>query len=67
MLIAVSITSITALLLAGVLVIRYRKRWIAAFNRAIANRIIGRFADRWPGLGMVTHVGRKSGRLYGRQ
>ncbi|MFZ0770216.1 MAG: nitroreductase family deazaflavin-dependent oxidoreductase [Candidatus Sulfotelmatobacter sp.] len=64
MVIAVSISSILALMLAGLLVIRFRKRWIAAFNRAIANRIISRFADRLPGFGMVTHIGRKSGRLY---
>jgi deazaflavin-dependent oxidoreductase (nitroreductase family) len=53
-----------AILLAGILVIRFRKRWIAAFNRAITNRIMGRFAAQLPGFGIVTHVGRKSGRIY---
>jgi deazaflavin-dependent oxidoreductase (nitroreductase family) len=28
------------------------------------NRVIGRFADRLPGFGLLTHVGRKSGRAY---
>ena len=53
-----------AIPLAGILVIRFRKGWIAAFNRAITNRIMSRFAARLPGFGIVTHVGRKSGRVY---
>src|ERR1700694_838102 len=53
------------LVLAPILLIRFRKRWVAAFNLAITNRIISRFANRLPGFGMLTHVGRKSGRLYG--
>lgn len=43
---------------------RFRKRELAAFNIAVTNRITGRFAGRLPGFGMMTHVGRKSGRLY---
>src|SRR5260370_22962617 len=43
---------------------RCRKRWVAAFNRAITNRITSRFPARLPGFGIVTHVGRKSGRVY---
>jgi deazaflavin-dependent oxidoreductase (nitroreductase family) len=64
MAIEVSVGALLALLLAGILVIRFRKSWVAAFNRAIVNRIIVRFAARLPGFGIVTHVGRKSGRLY---
>ncbi|MGD0228544.1 MAG: nitroreductase family deazaflavin-dependent oxidoreductase [Terriglobia bacterium] len=64
MVIAVSISSILTLMLAGILVIRFRKRWMAASNRAITNRIISRFAARLPGFGIVMHIGRKSGRLY---
>jgi deazaflavin-dependent oxidoreductase (nitroreductase family) len=53
-----------AILLAPILLIRFRKRWVAAFNLAVTNRITGRFADRLPGFGIVTHVGRKSGKVY---
>jgi deazaflavin-dependent oxidoreductase (nitroreductase family) len=53
-----------AFLLAPILLIRFRKRWVAAFNLAVTNRITGRFADRLPGFGILTHVGRKSGRVY---
>jgi deazaflavin-dependent oxidoreductase (nitroreductase family) len=51
-------------LLAPILLIRFRKRWVAAFNLAVTNRITSRSADRLPGFGILTHVGRKSGRVY---
>jgi deazaflavin-dependent oxidoreductase (nitroreductase family) len=47
-----------------ILLIRFRKRWVAAFNLAVTNRITSRFAARLPGFGILTHVGRKSGKLY---
>jgi deazaflavin-dependent oxidoreductase (nitroreductase family) len=53
-----------ALLLAPIILIRFRKRWVAAVNLAVTNRITSRFADRLPGFGILTHVGRKSGRAY---
>ena len=53
-----------AVLLAPILLIRFRKRWVAAFNLAVTNRITSRFAARLPGFGILTHVGRKSGRVY---
>ena len=53
-----------AILLAPILLIRFRKRWVAAFNLAITNRITSRFAARLPGFGILTHRGRKSGRVY---
>ena len=56
--------SVVAILLAGMLLMRFRKRWLAAFNLAVTNRISSRFAPRLPGFGIVTHVGRKSGRVY---
>jgi len=63
-----SITTVVILLLAilvaPVLLIRFRKRWVAAFNLAVTNRITSRFAARLPGFGILTHVGRKSGRVY---
>ena len=51
-------------LVAPILLIRFRKRWVAAFNFAFTNRITSRFAARLPGFGILTHVGRKSGRVY---
>src|SRR6266700_6084705 len=56
--------SVVAILLAGILLMRFRKRWLAAFNLAVTNRISSRFAPRLPGFGILTHVGRKSGRVY---
>jgi len=53
-----------AILLAPVLLIRFRRRSVTAFNLAVTNRITSRFADRLPGFGIVTHVGRKSGKVY---
>ena len=56
--------SVVAIVLAAILLMRFRKRWLAAFNLAVTNRITSRFAPRLPGFGIVTHVGRKSGRVY---
>ena len=50
--------------LAPLLLIRFRKRWIAAFNLAVTNRITSRFAARLPGFGILMHIGRKSGKVY---
>ena len=58
------ILSVLAILLAPILLIRFRKRWVAAFNLAVTNRITSRFAARLPSFGILTHVGRKSGRVY---
>lgn len=44
--------------------VRFRGRQVAAFNRAATNRLTSRFAGRWPGFGIVRHVGRASGRVY---
>jgi hypothetical protein len=60
--IAASVILLLMILLAPILLIRFRKRWIAAFNLAVTNRITSRFAARLPGFGILTHVGRKSGR-----
>src|SRR6202521_5721480 len=64
MVIAAWVISIVEILLAPILLIRFRKRWVAAFNLAVTNRITSQFAARSPGFGILTHVGRKSGRLY---
>jgi hypothetical protein len=49
-----------AVVLAPILLVRLRKRWVAAFNLAVTNRITSQFAARLPGFGILTHVGRKS-------
>jgi deazaflavin-dependent oxidoreductase (nitroreductase family) len=64
MAIAAWVIFILAILLAPILLIRFRKRWVAAFNLAVTNRITSRFAARLPGFGILTHVGRKSGKVY---
>jgi len=48
----------------GVLMMRFRKRWLATINIAFTNRITGLFAGWLPGFGILTHVGRKSGKHY---
>ena len=64
MVITASVISLLAILLAPILLVRFRNRWVAAFNLAVTNRITGLFAARLPGFGILTHVGRKSGRVY---
>ena len=48
----------------GILMMRFRKRWLARFNIAVTNRITSLFAGWLPGFGILTHVGRRSGKLY---
>jgi len=52
------------LLLVLLFLFRFHKRWVAAFNRAVTNRITRRFAVRLPGFGIVIHAGRMSSRIY---
>jgi deazaflavin-dependent oxidoreductase (nitroreductase family) len=61
---AASVIALLAILLAPILLIRFRKRWLAAFNLAVTNRITSLFAGWLPGFGILTHVGRKSGKVY---
>jgi uncharacterized membrane protein required for colicin V production len=53
-----------AILATGILMMRFRKRWLAKINIAFTNRITGLFAGWLPGFGIVTHVGRESGKVY---
>ena len=55
---------IIAIAATGVLMMRFRKRWLAKINIALTNRITGLFAGWLPGFGILTHVGRKSGKVY---
>jgi deazaflavin-dependent oxidoreductase (nitroreductase family) len=55
---------IIAIAVTGILMMRFRKRWLAKFNIAVTNRITSLFAGWLPGFGILTHVGRKSGKVY---
>jgi deazaflavin-dependent oxidoreductase (nitroreductase family) len=55
---------VIAIAATGILLMRFRKRWLAKINIAFTNRITSRFAGRLPGFGILTHVGRKSGKVY---
>lgn len=39
-------------------------RRVARFNRVVTNPILGRLAPWLPGLGVIYHRGRRSGRVY---
>src|ERR1700740_451143 len=56
--------TIIAIAATGVLMMRFRKRWLAKINIAFTNRITELFAGWLPGFGILTHLGRKSGRVY---
>ena len=55
---------IIAIAASAVLMMRLRKRWLAKINIVFTNRITGLFAGWLPGFGILTHVGRKSGKVY---
>src|SRR6266550_1134794 len=61
---AATVIGLLAVLLLPILLVRFYKRRVAAFHRAITNRVTVRLAARLPGFAVVTNVGRKSGRLY---
>jgi len=58
---AIMIVAIAAM---GVLLMRFRKRWLAKINIAFTNRITSLFAGWLPGFGILTHAGGKSGKVY---
>ena len=55
---------IIAIAATGVLMMRFRKRWLAKINIVVTNRITGLFAGWLPGFRHPDHVGRKSGKVY---
>ena len=61
---SIGASTIIAIAASGILMMRFRKRWLAKINIAITNRITSLFAGWLPGFGILTHVGRKSGRVY---
>jgi deazaflavin-dependent oxidoreductase (nitroreductase family) len=55
---------IIAIAATGVLLMRFRKRWLAKINIVLTNRITSLFAGWLPGFGILTHLGRKSAKVY---
>jgi len=55
---------VIAIAASSVLMMRFRKRWLAKINIAFTNRITGLFAGWLPDFGILAHVGRKSGKVY---
>jgi deazaflavin-dependent oxidoreductase (nitroreductase family) len=55
---------VIAIAATGILLMRFRKRWLAKINIAFTNRITSLFAGWLPGFGILTYVGRKSGKVY---
>lgn len=39
-------------------------KWLARFNKRVTNRILGPPSTLLPGMGVVFHLGRKSGQVY---
>jgi deazaflavin-dependent oxidoreductase (nitroreductase family) len=37
---------------------------VATFNKRVTNHLTGPFASHLPGFGVITHMGRRSGRTY---
>jgi deazaflavin-dependent oxidoreductase (nitroreductase family) len=62
--VSIGATIAIAVAAAGILLMRFRKRWLAKINIVFTNRITGLFAGWLPGFGILSHIGRKSGRLY---
>ena len=60
----IAIILLLAIPACGMLLMRFRKKSLARFNLAVTNRITGHFAGHLPLFGIVTHVGRKSGKVY---
>jgi deazaflavin-dependent oxidoreductase (nitroreductase family) len=61
---AESAITLLVLVLTAILLVRFRKRQVAAFHRVVTNQIASRFVSRLPGFGIITNAGRKSGKLY---
>lgn len=64
MVLAACTLTLFTILVVPILLVRFQKRRIAAFHRAITNRIMTRCAARLPGFGILTHEGRKTRRQY---
>jgi|ERR1700733_470801 len=64
MVIGTWILAVLAVMAVPILLVRFRTRWVATFNLAVTNRITRHFVEWMPGFGMLTHVGRKSGKIY---
>jgi deazaflavin-dependent oxidoreductase (nitroreductase family) len=58
------IVAVLTVMVVPILLVRFRTRWVARFNLAVTNRITIHFVEWMPGFGMLTHEGRKSGKIY---
>jgi deazaflavin-dependent oxidoreductase (nitroreductase family) len=58
------IAIIVVIAVTGILLMRFRKRWLAKINIVVTNRITSLFAGWLPGFGILTHLGRRSGKVY---
>ena len=56
--------TVLAIFIVFVLLVRFRKRQMAAFHRVFTNRISRPFAEWLPGFAIVTSIGRHSGKVY---
>jgi deazaflavin-dependent oxidoreductase (nitroreductase family) len=59
-----AVIGVLAIPLIAILLVRFCKRRVAAFHRIVTNRVAVRFASRLAGFGIVTNLGRKSGKVY---
>ena len=57
---SVGVTLVIAIAATGVLVMRFRKRWLAKINLVFTNRITSLFAGWLPGFGILAHVGHRA-------
>jgi len=62
--VSIGATIVIAIAASGVLMMRFRKRWLAKINIVLTNRITSLFAGWLAGFGILRHVGRKSGKVY---
>jgi deazaflavin-dependent oxidoreductase (nitroreductase family) len=64
MVFAILVISVLVILPVPILLVRFYKRQLATFHRAVTNQILSPFASRLPGFAIVTNVGRRSGQVY---
>jgi deazaflavin-dependent oxidoreductase (nitroreductase family) len=62
--VAIGLAVVPAVMLVLPLLVRFRPKSVARFNRAVTNRVTQHFAGRARSFGIVIHRGRKSGRVY---
>lgn len=56
--------ALVAIAIVFILLVRFQKRGLARFHGVVTNRITTPFARGLPGFGVITSVGRRSGKRY---